>query len=303
MPTYHLANIVDDHLMEISHVIRGEEWLPSLALHYQLYDALGWNPPQFAHLPLIMKPEGKGKLSKRDGDKLGFPVYPLSWEASGGYREAGYFPEAVINFLALLGWNPGTEQELFTMDELVEAYTLERVHKSGARFDPDKTKWYNHQYLQKYPIEELTALFLPILDQKDVKPRFKEASYVAHVISLIKERATFLMEFWELGSYFFTAPTNYDAGAVKKHWKQDTGAILKQVQDKLQDVQDFGAPMVEAGIKDWIGESGISFAKVMAPLRIAMVGSLTGPHLFDIIALVGQQETLARLTSAREALN
>ena len=215
MPTYHLANIVDDHLMEISHVIRGEEWLPSLALHQQLYDAFGWKAPQFAHLPLIMKPAGKGKLSKRDGEKMGFPVFPISWNESQGYREVGYFPEAVINFLALLGWNPGTEQELFSLEELVEAFSLERVNKSGARFDPDKTKWYNQHYLQGKSNEELATLFNAVLADKEIPRDAWNDSYLEKVVSLVKERATFVSDFWELSSYFFVAPTAYGEKAVK----------------------------------------------------------------------------------------
>ena len=228
MPTYHLANIVDDHLMQITHVIRGEEWLPSLALHNLLYEAFGWEKPVFAHLPLILKPTGKGKLSKRDGEKGGFPIFPLNWEESVGYREAGYFPEAVVNFLAFLGWNPGTEQELFSLKELIEAFSLERVNKSGARFDPEKTQWYNHQWLQKKSAEELATIFMKDVRLSAVETSF-DKEHVEQVVSLIKERANFVSDFWELGSYFLEAPRGYAEKAVKKQWKEDTPKIIEQV--------------------------------------------------------------------------
>ncbi len=305
MPTYHLANIVDDHLMEITHVIRGEEWLPSLALHYQLYKAFDWEAPQFAHLPLILKPEGKGKLSKRDGEKLGFPVFPLAWETTEGYRETGYFPEAVINFLAMLGWNPGTGQELFTLHELTKSFSLDRVHKAGARFDPDKTKWYNQQYLQRYPLFELTALYIPMLLEKGLDPGIArlDHNYVSAVISLIRERATFIADFWEVGAYFFVAPLQYEEGAVKKHWKPETSSILEKIQNLLDGLEDFSAVTMEASVKDWIQSTGMSFGKVMAPLRLAIVGSLMGPHIFDVMALLGKQESLGRVAQARAVLD
>ncbi len=302
MPTYHLANIVDDHLMEITHVIRGEEWLPSLALHFQLYKAFDWEVPQFAHLPLILKPEGKGKLSKRDGEKMGFPVFPLSWERSVGYRDAGYFPEAVINFLAMLGWNPGTEQEIFSLAELTKAFTLDRVHKGGARFDPDKTKWYNQQYLQRYPISALTAMSIPLLQGKGVDPGRLNPAYVSEVISSIRERATFISDFWDLGAYFFVAPVQYEEGAVKKHWKPDTASILQQLQALLEGLEEFNSAAIESAVKGWIQSSGMSFGKVMAPLRLALVGSLMGPHIFDIMSLLGKQESLDRISKARTLL-
>ncbi len=229
MPTYHLANIVDDHLMEITHVIRGEEWLPSLALHHQLYEAFGWDSPKFAHLPLILKPTGNGKLSKRDGEKGGFPIFPLQWNESAGYREAGYFPEAVVNFLALLGWNPGTEQEIFSLDELVKAFTLDRVNKAGARFDPDKTVWYNHQYLQQKGDAELVEQYMPLLGKYlDLGLDCARPAQVQKVVSLIKERADFVSEFWEMSDYFFIAPRSYNEKAVKKQWKEDTPEILNR---------------------------------------------------------------------------
>lgn len=298
MPTYHLANIVDDHLMEISHVIRGEEWLPSLALHIQLYSAFGWNPPQFAHLPLIMKPTGKGKLSKRDGDKMGFPVFPLSWNESVGYREAGYFPEAVTNFLALLGWNPGTEQELFSLEQLIDTFSLERVNKSGARFDPEKTKWYNQQYLQKMEDTELADLFRELLVNTKGTDFGKSELYIQKVVSLIKERATFVSDFWELGSYFFEAPSQYNEKAARKQWKENAPEIMGQLVSVLKGIDDFASENIEASVKNWIAKEGISFGQVMAPLRLALVGDLKGPHLFDIMELIGNKESTGRIHSA-----
>ena len=297
MPTYHLANIVDDHLMEISHVIRGEEWLPSLALHQLLYNAFGWDAPQFAHLPLIMKPTGKGKLSKRDGEKGGFPVFPLSWNDSQGYREAGYFPEAVVNFLAMLGWNPGTEQELFSLEELVNTFSLERVNKSGARFDPEKTKWYNHQWLQQKSDAELAELFGSDVRLSAVETSFT-ADYIKKVVGLIKERADFPSDLWELGSYFFEAPTSYAEKPVKKQWKEDTPEILRNVAGILEATEDFSSENVETNIKAWITDKELSFGKVMGPLRLVIVGDLKGPHLFDILAMIGKDECLARIEKA-----
>ena len=308
MPTYHLANIVDDHLMEISHVIRGEEWLPSLALHTQLYKAFGWETPKFAHLPLIMKPEGKGKLSKRDGEKGGFPIFPLSWGDSVGYKEAGYFPESVLNFLALLGWNPGTEQELFELNELIKAFDLSRVHKSGARFDPEKTKWYNHYYLQEQDDAVLLNSFKPILANKLSQEQTFDLNlaenddYITRVISLIKERASFVLDFWELGAYFFRTPNSYNEKMVKKQWKENTPDILNQIASLLDSLEDFSSSKLEDVIKKWIGEEDLTFGQVMAPLRLVMVGDLKGPHLFDIMALVGKKETLKRIRIALEKL-
>jgi len=302
MPTYHLANVVDDHLMEITHVIRGEEWLPSLALHYLLYDALEWNTPKFAHLPLIMKPTGKGKLSKRDGEKGGFPVFPLSWNESEGYREAGYFPETVINFLAMLGWNPGTEQELFSLEELIHSFSLERVNKSGARFDPEKTKWYNHHYLQGKSNGELADLFQSVLNDKQVDRSVRDIEYVKKVISLIKERANFVTDFWELGSYFFESPTSYAAKPVKKQWKEDTPAILENVAEIIKTTEDFTSATLETDIKTWITENELSFGKVMGPLRLVIVGDLKGPHLFDILATIGKKACLERIDRAVKTL-
>ena len=296
MPTYHLANIVDDHLMKITHVIRGEEWLPSLPLHVQLYRAFGWDAPEFAHLPLIMKPTGKGKLSKRDGEKLGFPVFPLSWKESVGYREAGYFPEAVLNFLALLGWNPGTEQELFSKAELVALFDLERVQKSGARFDPEKNKWYNHQYLQQKPAEELLEPFREVLRAQCPKASTLRDAELVKAIELLRERADFVSDLWSLGWYLFEAPTEYDDKAVQKQWKPGTPQILQQLSELLNGQGSFESSALENSVKSWIEGASLSFGQVMPPLRLVLVGSMQGPHLFDIMALIGKEETLARIS-------
>ncbi|WP_298475088.1 glutamate--tRNA ligase [uncultured Maribacter sp.] len=302
MPTYHLANIVDDHLMEISHVIRGEEWLPSLALHQQLYDAFGWSAPTFAHLPLIMKPVGKGKLSKRDGEKLGFPVFPLSWNESTGYKEEGYFSEAVVNFLALLGWNPGTEQEIFSLDELIKEFSLERVNKSGARFDPDKTKWYNQQYLQSKKDAELASLYKIILAEKQIPSQEYNDEWIEKVVSLIKERAVFVKDFWDLSDYFFVAPTSYPEKAVKKQWKEGTPDIMKEVLSVISTIEDFSSANVETIVKKWITDKELSFGKVMPPLRLVIVGDMKGPHIFDILEMIGKEEAIARIKKAINTL-
>ena len=297
MPTYHLANIVDDHLMEITHVIRGEEWLPSLALHYQLYDAFGWLAPDFAHLPLILKPTGKGKLSKRDGDKMGFPVFPLEWEdkqngtIASGYREAGFFSEAVVNFLSLLGWNPGTEQEIFSMDQLIDSFDLERVHKSGARFDPDKTKWFNHHYMQQQSNESLAVTF----KQKTEALAAVNLSQIVQVVGLIKERATFISDFWDLSHFFFQAPKSYDETALKKAVKDDTKAVMGQLIDVIFKIDDSSADNYQNTIKEWITSQGIGFGKIMMPMRLSLVGSLQGPDVFQIAFMIGKAETLSRL--------
>ncbi|MDG5491072.1 glutamate--tRNA ligase [Psychroserpens sp. SPM9] len=297
MPTYHLANIVDDHLMEISHVIRGEEWLPSLALHYQLYTAFGWEAPQFAHLPLILKPTGKGKLSKRDGDKLGFPVFPLKWtdpktgDISRGYKEDGYFSKAMVNFLAFLGWNPGTEQEIFSLEELVNAFELERVNKAGARFDPDKIKWFNHHYMQTQDNYDLAVAF------QNSKPELAEidSQYIEMVVALIKERATFVSDFWALSHFFFVAPSEYDEKATKKAIKDDTVTVLTSVKELINGVEDFTVEHLQNTVKGWITSNEIGFGKVMMPLRLALVGALQGPDVFDIIYMIGKDETLQRI--------
>lgn len=303
MPTYHLANIVDDHLMEISHVIRGEEWLPSLALHQLLYNAFGWDAPQFAHLPLIMKPVGKGKLSKRDGEKLGFPVFPLTWNDSQGYREAGYFSEAVINFLALLGWNPGTEQEIFSLQELISTFSLGRVNKSGARFDPDKTKWYNEHYLKGKSDAALATLYNTVLAEKEISSKSRKPEYVEKVVSLIKERASFVSDFWELSHYFFTAPVSFDEKAVKKQWKEGTASIMNQLVSLLEGLSDFSSQNVEEQVKSWITAQELSFGKVMAPLRLVLVGAMQGPHVFDILELIGKEESISRIQKAVSKLD
>ncbi len=302
MPTYHLANIVDDHLMETSHVIRGEEWLPSMPLHVLLYRAFGWEAPEFAHLPLILKPVGNGKLSKRDGDKLGFPVFPLEWQTaegiSSGYREAGFFPEAVVNFLALLGWNDGTDKEIFSLEELAQSFDLSRVHKSGAKFDPEKNKWFNHQYLVRQDDETLAKAFAPILYAKGI-----DADYttLVRIVSLIKERAHFVSEFWDLADYFFVAPSSYDEKAAK-NWKEDTPALMQRVIEVLSRINDFTSANVETILKDWMAQNEIGMGKVMQPLRLSLVGALKGPHLFDIAEIIGKDETVSRIQKAIVAL-
>ncbi len=310
MPTYHLANIVDDHLMEISHVIRGEEWLPSLALHVLLYRAFGWGAPEFAHLPLILKPQGKGKLSKRDGDKMGFPVFPLAWKTeesiSRGYREDGYFPEAVVNMLALLGWNEGdgTEKEIYSLEELIKAFSLEHVSKAGAKFNPDKTKWFNQQYLQQKSDDELAEMFQLILNKKLENSHLvkNDKEYVKRVIALLKERATFVSDFWPLGSFFFIAPTSYDEKSVRKQWKETTTQVMKELITVLKSAEDFSSSSIENVVKDWITTKEIGFGKVMQPLRISLVGALQGPHLFDIMEIIGKDETILRIEKAIDKL-
>ncbi len=297
MPTYHLANIVDDHLMEITHVIRGEEWLPSLALHQLLYNAFGWKAPEFAHLPLILKPTGKGKLSKRDGDKLGFPVFPLQWEdpktqdVSRGYKEDGYFPNAMINFLAFLGWNPGTEQEIFNLNELIEAFDLDKVNKSGARFDPDKIKWFNHHYMQEQNNDDLAKAFQ---SQHDALAEI-DVDYISLVIGLVKERATFIGDFWGLCSFFFTAPKNYDEKASKKALKEDTKGLMQELISIINTIEDVTVKNLQTTIKSWITNKEIGFGKVMMPLRLALVGALQGPDVFDIMFMIGKVETVKRI--------
>ena len=299
MPTYHLANIVDDHLMETSHVIRGEEWLPSMPLHSLLYKAFGWEAPQFAHLPLILKPIGNGKLSKRDGDKMGFPVFPLEWNdassmtKSMGYRENGFFPEAVVNFLALLGWNDGTEKEIFSLEELCEKFDLNRVHKAGAKFDPEKNKWFNHHYLQEQSNESLAKAFELILSEKGISTSLD----LNKIVSLIKERADFVTDFWELSDYFFLAPTSYDEKAVK-NWKEETPALMQQLISVIENIGDFSSENTETIIKDWMTKNEIGMGKVMQPFRLSLVGALKGPHLFDIAEMIGKEETIRRLESA-----
>jgi glutamyl-tRNA synthetase len=302
MPTYHLANIVDDHLMETSHVIRGEEWLPSMPLHVLLYRSFGWDTPEFAHLPLILKPIGNGKLSKRDGDKMGFPVFPLEWKTeegiSSGYRENGFFPEAVVNFLALLGWNDGTDQELFSLEELAEKFDLNRVHKAGAKFDPEKNKWFNHQYLQKQNDEDLAKAFAPIVYEKGIDVDY---TTLVKIVSSIKERANFVSDFWELADYFFVAPTSYDEKA-SKNWKEETPNLMQQLISVLENVGEFTSLNIETIVKDWMMKNEIGMGKVMQPFRLSLVGALKGPHLFDIVELIGKEETIKRLEKAIASL-
>ena len=306
LPTYHLANIVDDHLMEVSHVIRGEEWLPSAPLHVLLYRAFGWadTMPQFAHLPLLLKPEGNGKLSKRDGDRLGFPVFPLEWhdpktgDVSSGYRESGYLPEAVINFLALLGWNPGNDQELMSMDELIRLFDLGRCSKAGAKFDYKKGIWFNHEYILQKSDAELAELFKPVLTQQGVDVSKYSDAYLTTVVSLVKGRVNFVKELWEQARFFFEAPTTYAEKDVKKRWKEDTPAILTELIAILQGMDNFESKPSEEVVIGWITEKGYHMGNVMNAFRLAVVGECKGPHMFDITELLGKEETIARIEKA-----
>lgn len=303
LPTYHMANVVDDYLMEISHVIRGEEWLPSAPLHVLLYRYLGWTAqmPQFAHLPLLLKPDGNGKLSKRDGDRLGFPVFPLNWtdpktsETSSGYREAGYFPEAVVNFLSLLGWNSGTEQEIFSMLELIDQFSLERVSKSGAKFDYEKGKWFNHKYLQAKPIEEITDVFQHILIKKGI---VEDTDKVQKIVTLVRERANFVNDLWSQSSFFFEAPFSYDEKTIQKRWKSETPAQLTELCEVLGPIEDFSPENTEEIVKAWITANNYNLGGIMNAFRLSVVGEPKGPHMFDIIALIGKEETISRIKKA-----
>lgn len=307
LPTYHLANIVDDHLMEITHVIRGEEWLPSAPLHVLLYRAFGWEDtmPTFAHLPLLLKPEGKGKLSKRDGDRLGFPVFPLEWhdpktgDISSGYRESGYFPEAVVNFLALLGWNPGTEQELFSLDELVEQFDIHKCSKSGAKFDYQKGIWFNHEYILRKSNEEIARLFAPIVANNGVDESMER---ITKVVSMMKARVSFVKELWPLCSFFFIAPLEYDEKTVKKRWKADSAKVMTELAEVLEGIDDFSVEGQEPIVMKWVEEKGYKLGDVMNAFRLALVGIGKGPGMFDISAFLGKEETLARLRKAVEVL-
>jgi len=297
MPTYHLAHIVDDHLMKISHVIRGEEWLPSLPLHILMYRSFGWTPPLFAHLPLLLKPDGKGKLSKRDGDKMGFPVFPLFWrygETAKGYREDGYYPEAFINMLALLGWNPGTEQEIFSMDELINSFSLDRVGKSGSRFDPEKAKWFNHQYLQNKTNNQLANEFREFLSFHGYNVNISKLEVL---VGLVKERVSFVKDLWEQTDFFFKAPETFDQEAVKKRWKEDSAVLLMELRSLLENMVDFSAAATEPVVKDWIEKNGYNMGAVMNAFRLVIVGALRGPHMFDIISWIGKEETLRRISA------
>ncbi len=303
LPTYHLANVVDDHLMEITHVIRGEEWLPSSPLHVWLYRSFGWENtmPQFAHLPLLLKPEGNGKLSKRDGDRLGFPVFPMEWkdpktgDISTGYRESGYLPEAVINFLAFLGWNPGTEQEIFTLEELISAFSFERCSKSGAKFDFEKAKWFNHQYIQKTDNATLASMFIKELEAKGISIHKDKLS---QIIGLVKERVNFVKELWNQTYFFFEAPVSYDEKTVKKRWKAETPTEMTKLRSLLEGISDFSADNQEKVVMEWIQNEGLHMGNVMNAFRLAIVGEGKGPHMFDITSIIGKQETLQRLQTA-----
>jgi len=307
LPTYHLANIVDDHLMEITHVIRGEEWLPSAPLHVMLYRAFGWEDtmPRFAHLPLLLKPDGKGKLSKRDGDRLGFPVFPLRWtdpktgDVSRGYREDGYFPEAVINFLALLGWNPGTEQELFTLDELVPLFDITKCSKAGAKFAYEKAVWFNHEYILKKSAAEIAALWLPEVQEHCPSESLER---VTKVCEMMKDRVSFVHEMWPLCSFFFVAPTAYDEKTVKKRWKEDSAAQLTELAEVLKGIDDFSLENQERIVHAWIEEKGYKLGNIMNAWRLTLVGEGKGPGMFDISAFLGKEETLRRMQRAIEVL-
>ncbi|MBQ6080014.1 MAG: glutamate--tRNA ligase [Muribaculaceae bacterium] len=304
LPTYHLANIVDDHLMEVSHVIRGEEWLPSAPLHVLLYQAFGWEDtmPAFVHLPLLLKPDGKGKLSKRDGDRLGFPVFPLDWqdpksgERSSGYREAGYLPQAVVNFLALLGWNPGDDREIFSMDELIKEFSIDHCSRKGAKFDFEKGKWFNHEYLIAMDDRELAELFKPIMVQHGVNPADFSDEYITQAVALVKNRANFVSDLWDQASFFFVRPTNYSEKDIRKRWKPETPELMRELA-KLLETADMDSQACEATVMDWIDKGGYHKGNVMNAFRLTVVGECRGPHMFDITQLMGREETLARLNA------
>ncbi|MBD5269466.1 MAG: glutamate--tRNA ligase [Bacteroides sp.] len=308
LPTYHLANIVDDHLMEVSHVIRGEEWLPSAPLHVLLYEALGWKDsmPSFVHLPLLLKPVGNGKLSKRDGDKLGFPVFPLEWhdpksgEVSSGYREKGYLPEAVVNFLALLGWNPGDDVELLSMQDLIDKFSFEHCSRSGAKFDYQKGIWFNHEYLMRMDDEALAELFMPILEEKGVTGFDKD--YVARAVGMVKGRVNFVGELWDQADFFFRAPEEYAAKDVKKRWSADTPRIMEELIGVLEGIDDMTSANAEKIVLGWISDKGYHLGNVMNAFRLAVVGACRGPHMFDITELMPREEVVSRLRTAIEKI-
>ena len=309
LPTYHLANIVDDHLMEVSHVIRGEEWLPSAPLHVLLYEAFGWSDtaPSFVHLPLLLKPDGKGKLSKRDGDRLGFPVFPLEWhpeggEVSSGYRESGYLPEAVVNFLALLGWNPGDDSEIMSMDELIQKFDFGHCSKSGAKFDYEKGRWFNHEYLQKLPDERLASLFKPVLAANGVNPADFTDEYIAKAVGLVKGRIYFVKDLWDQAKFFFVAPETYNPKDVKKRWNEDTPRIMGELVELLRGMDDFSSKAAEPVVLDWIASKGYHLGNVMNAFRLTVVGECKGPHMFDITELLGKDETIRRINKGVEAI-
>lgn len=303
LPTYHLANIVDDHLMLVSHVIRGEEWLPSAPLHVLLYEAFGWTDtmPAFVHLPLLLKPDGKGKLSKRDGDRLGFPVFPLEWhdpksgEISSGYRERGYLPEAVVNFLALLGWNPGDDTEIMSMDELISKFSFDHCSRSGAKFDFEKGKWFNHKYLQEMPDEALAQLFKPVMAQNGVDPNAFSDEYIARAVGLVKSRINFVSDLWAQCGFFFAEPTAYDEKAVRKRWSEDMPRIMGELIEVLEGLDDFSSAAAEPVVLGWIESKGYHLGNVMNAFRLTVVGECKGPHMFDITELLGPEETVRRI--------
>lgn len=303
LPTYHLANIVDDHLMLVSHVIRGEEWLPSAPLHVLLYEAFGWadTMPAFVHLPLLLKPDGKGKLSKRDGDRLGFPVFPLEWhdpksgEISSGYREAGYLPEAVVNFLALLGWNPGDDTEIMSMEQLIEKFSLDHCSKSGAKFDFEKGKWFNHKYIQNVADAELSQMFKPILKENGVNPEDFSDEYIIRAVSMVKDRVNFVRDLWDVTRFFFEAPVEYEEKAVKKRWKEDSPAVMTELAEVLRGLDDFSCAAAEPAVLGWITDKGYHMGNVMNAFRLTVVGECKGPHMFDITELLGKEETVKRV--------
>ena len=307
LPTYHLANIVDDHLMEVTHVIRGEEWLPSAPLHVLLYRYFGWaeTMPKFAHLSLLLKPEGNGKLSKRDGDRLGFPVFPLEWhdpktgDVSSGYRESGYLPEAVVNFLALLGWNPGNDQEVMSMDELIKSFNLTHCSKSGAKFDYEKGKWFNHQYIQKKSNEEIADLFMPILKEHGI---VADKAYVVKVVGMMKDRVSFIKDLWDVCAFFFVAPTEYDEKTRKKRWKEDSAAQLTELIEVLRAHEPFDIESTENEVKAWIESKGYHLGNIMNATRLALVGEGKGPHIFDITEALGKEESIKRIQRAIQVL-
>ncbi len=309
LPTYHLANIVDDHLMLITHVIRGEEWLPSAPLHVLLYEAFGWTDtmPAFVHLPLLLKPDGKGKLSKRDGDRLGFPVFPLEWqdpksgEISSGYRESGYLPQAVVNFLALLGWNPGDDTEIMSMQELIDKFSLDHCSKSGAKFDFEKGKWFNHKYLQDLPDAQLAQMFKPILASNGITGYSDD--YITKAVSLVKDRINFVKDLWEQAQYFFVAPTEYEAKAVKKRWKEDTPLLLNSLISRIETIDDFSSASAESSVINWITENSYHMGNVMNAFRLTVVGDCKGPHMFDITELIGKEETIKRVRRGIENIS
>lgn len=306
LPTYHLANIVDDHLMEVSHVIRGEEWLPSAPLHVLLYEAFGWGDtrPDFVHLPLLLKPDGKGKLSKRDGDRLGFPVFPLEWhdpksgDTSSGFRERGYLPEALVNFLALLGWNPGDDTEIMSMDDLIAKFSLDHCSKAGAKFAFEKGKWFNHEYIMNMASGELAEKFMPILESHGIDTKEFTTDYVTKAIDLVKGRANLLPDLWDQAKFFFVAPTEYAEKDVRKRWKADTPAIMEELIGILESLPDFSSAAAEPVVLGWITDKGYHMGNVMNAFRLAVVGECKGPHMFDITELIGREETIKRLRRA-----